>query len=136
MNSQISSINSGKNAYDKMYATLDEIRNPTTNDDDSSNLDDSTNDSKNLSENVAIPKNAIPNLLNRIVYTIPKQVRITSIKNTVDKHIVIEAQASKYDQLGYFRSALDTQGYLENIKSTSGIRSGGTVVITIEGDLP
>ena len=135
MNSQISSINSGKNAYDKMYATLDEIRNPTTND-DSSDLDDSTDDPKNLSENVAIPKNAIPNLLNRIVYTIPKQVRITSIKNTVDKHIVIEAQASKYDQLGYFRSALDTQGYLENIKSTSGIRSGGTVVITIEGDLP
>ena len=135
MNSQISTINSGKNAYDKMYATLDEIRNPTTND-DSSDLDDSTDDPKNLSENVAIPKNAIPNLLNRIVYTIPKQVRITSIKNTVDKHIVIEAQASKYDQLGYFRSALDTQGYLENIKSTSGIRSGGTVVITIEGDLP
>ena len=85
---------------------------------------------------VTIPKNAIPNLLQRIVYSIPQQVRVTSIKNTEGKHIVIEAQASKYEQLGYFRAALSTSGYLENVKSTSGTKSGGTVVITIEGDLP
>ena len=132
MNSQISSINSGKNAYDKMYDTLEQIKNPPA-----SNEEDSSSDGSNTNlEDTVIPKNAIPNLLNRIVYTIPTQVRITSIKNTIDKHIVIEAQASKYEQLGYFRSALENQGYLENIKSTSGIRSGGTVVITIEGDLP
>ena len=83
-----------------------------------------------------MPKDAIPNLLNRIVYIIPKQVKITSIKNTQGTHIVIEAQAEKYEQLGYFKAALSTSGYLQNVKSTSGSKSSGVVQITIEGDLP
>ena len=131
INSQIVSINNGKNAYDKMYATLEAIKNPI--EEDNSN---STDYQSIAREEIHVPKNAIPNLLNRIVYIIPRQVRVTSIKNTENKHIVIEAQASKYEQLGYFRAALSTTGYLENVKSTSGTKSGGTVVITIEGDLP
>ena len=91
---------------------------------------------KNQNVEASIPKNAIPNLLNRIVYIIPQQVKVTSIKNTEGRHIVIEAQASKYEQLGYFRAALATSGYLTDVKSTSGVKSGGIVVITIEGDLP
>ena len=71
----------------------------------------------------------------RIVVTKIK-VKITSIRNTENKHIVINAEASKYEQLGYFRAAISTSGYLTNVKSTSGTKSGGTVVITIEGDLP
>lgn len=134
INAQTSSVNSGKRAYDQMYTTLEEIKNPpeVTDTDNDSDSDSSSTPV----EDVVIPKNAIPNLLQRIVYSIPKQVRVTSIKNTESKHIVIEAQASKYGPLGYFKAALDTSGYLENIKSTSGIKSGGTVVITIEGDLP
>ena len=131
INTDIVDINTGRNAYDQMYTTLEAIKNPP--EDENGNA--STNSSATM-ERVHIPKDAIPNLLYRIVSIIPKQVRVTSIKNTVDKHIVIEAQASKYEQLGYFRAALSTSGYLENVKSTSGTKSGGTVVITIEGDLP
>lgn len=131
INSQISSINSGKNAYDKMYATLEAIKNPIVEENDNNSDYNSL-----VQQEIHVPKNAIPNLLNRIVYIIPRQVRVTSIRNTENKHIVIEAQASKYEQLGYFRAALSTTGYLENVKSTSGTKSGGTVVITIEGDLP
>lgn len=128
INEQTSTINSGKNAYDQMYSTLEAIKNPPEK--------SQNGNAYSPIQDVTIPKNAIPNLLNRIVYVIPQQVRVTSIKNTQGKHIVIEAQASKYEQLGYFRAALSTSGYLENVKSTSGTKSGGTVVITIEGDLP
>ena len=74
--------------------------------------------------------------MNRIIYVIPTQVKITSIRNTQDKHIVIEAQAGKYEQLGFFRAVLATEEILLNVKSTSGSKSGETVTITIEGDLP
>lgn len=136
INAQTSSVNSGKSAYDQMYSTLDAIKNPPQKEDSTSNASDNSDSTTETTADNTIPKNAIPNLLNRIVYIIPQQVRVTSIKNTENKHIVIEAQASKYEQLGYFRAALSTSGYLENVKSTSGTKSGGTVVITIEGDLP
>ena len=87
MKSQTSSIDTGRRAYDQMYATLDAIKNPVTTDTDTT-----------TEERVTIPKDAIPNLLNRIVYTIPKQVRVTSIKNTEGKTIVIEAQSALYEQ--------------------------------------
>lgn len=88
------------------------------------------------SESRIIPKDAIPNLLNRIMFIIPQKVVITSIKNTVDNHIVIEAQAEKYEQLGYFKALLDSKGILEDVKSTSGIKDGNLVKVTIEGELP
>lgn len=101
---------------------------------------DSIND---LSDNTAaanesriIAKDAIPNLLNRIMFVIPQKVVITSIKNTVDNHIVIEAQAEKYEQLGYFKALLDSKGILIDVKSTSGIKDGNLVKVTIEGELP
>jgi hypothetical protein len=131
INSDISQINSGKNSYDSLVTTLKALN---TSDEKEDDTDDSNLD--NEETEVTIEKNAIPNLLNRIVYVIPTQVKITSIKNTENRHIVIEAQASKYDQLGYFRAALSTSGYLDNVKSTSGTKSGDTVLITIEGDLP
>jgi len=132
INAETSSVNSGKSAYNQMYQTLYAIKNPAP----TTTVDTAEETTTSVVEDVTIPKNAIPNLLHRIVYIIPQQVRVTSIKNTEKKHIVIEAQASKYEQLGYFRAAISTSGYLTNVKSTSGTKSGGTVVITIEGDLP
>lgn len=87
-------------------------------------------------EKVSVPKDAIPNLMNRIVHVIPTKVKLTSIQNTEGKHIVIKAQANKHEQLGYFKAVLDVNGILENVKSTSGVKSGDTISITIEGDLP
>ena len=128
--SQTSSVNSGKTAYDQMYAALDAIKNPP----EEENPIDSS--STGVSAEPVIPKNAIPNLLNRIVHVIPQSVRVTSIKNTTGKHIVIKAQAANYDQLGIFRAVLGTSGYLLDIQSDSGTKSGGTISMTIEGELP
>ena len=49
---------------------------------------------------------------------------------------MIEAQANKHEQLGYFKAVLDVNGILENVKSTSGTKNGNVISITIEGDLP
>ena len=81
-------------------------------------------------------RNSIPNLLNRIMFTVPKSVQITSIKNTTDKHIVITAQSEKYEQLGYLKGKLSVDGILTNVKSDSGVKQDGIVKVTIEGDLP
>ena len=128
--SQTTTVNSGRSAYDKMYEVLDKIKNPPELETPDGE------DSITPEEQVVIPKYAIPNLLNRIVHVIPKQVKITSIKNTENKHIVIEAEAPKYQQLGYFAAAMDTNGYLTDLKTTSGTKSGDVISITIEGDLP
>ena len=47
-------------------------------------------------------------------------MKVTSIKNTTETHIVIQAEAAKYEQLGFFRAVLSTEGTLKNVKSTSG----------------
>ncbi len=81
-------------------------------------------------------RDAIPNLLNSIMYIIPENVQITSIKNTTGTHIVIEAQSNKYEQLGMFKAKLDTEMYLTNVISTSGQQENNIIKVTIEGDLP
>lgn len=81
-------------------------------------------------------KNAIPNLLNNIMFAIPKQVQILSIQNTKGKHIIIVAQAEKYEQLGYFKAKLKTDSLLTDVTSTSGTKENNLVKVTIEGDLP
>ena len=70
------------------------------------------------------------------MFIIPQQVQITSIKNTDDKHIVIEAVSEKYEQLGYFVARIKSDNILTDIQSTSGTKSDSLVQITIEGDLP
>ena len=50
-------------------------------------------------QDISRTKNAIPNLLNQIMSVIPEGVQLTSIQNTVDRHIVINAQSNKYEQL-------------------------------------
>ena len=119
ISSQERVINSSKTTYETLISAL--------------TSDDSDSENSNLT---VIQKDAIPNLLNRIVYIIPRQVQLASIKNTEGTHIVIEAQAEKYEQLGYFKAALSTSGYLLNVTSTSGTKNDGVVQITIEGDLP
>lgn len=124
INSQITKVKSGQATYDQLVTALTAI-NSAPEDYNSDNF-----------TGVIIDKNAIPNLLNKIVYNIPTQVTITSIKNTNADHIVITAQAGKYQQLGFFRALISTEGILLNVKSTSGTRSGNVITITIEGDLP
>jgi len=100
-----------------------------------------TENLKNYSDEVETQlktKNVIPLLLTRIMNVIPKGVTITSIENTTNSHIVINAQSEDYDLLGFFKGSLIVDGILSpsTVVSTSGIKQNGIVKIVIEGDLP
>ena len=83
-------------------------------------------------------KNMIPTFLTQLMGIIPKGVQITSIENTTDKHMVINAQSKKYEQLGYLKAKLREDGILlsDSVVSTPGTKEGDFVKIRIEGDLP
>lgn len=81
-------------------------------------------------------KNAIPNLLNKIMFMIPQEVKLTSIQNTSEKNIEIKAESSQYEQLGYFKAKLKTDAILINVTSDSGVKQDGIVKVTIKGELP
>ena len=82
-----------------------------------------------------ISKNALPNMLNKIMFIIPQKVQLISIENTQSNHIVIVAVAEQYEQLAYFVAAIKSDGMFENIQSTTGTKSDSLIQITIEGDL-
>lgn len=99
--------------------------------------DNLKNISSQLMENNKNRK-VIPNLLSQIMFSIPQGVQLTSIQNTSGKHIVINAQSEKYEQLGYFKAILKTQGILarDTIVSSAGEKQGNLIKVVIEGDLP
>lgn len=96
---------------------------------------------KNISQQAADNsrnKKNIPNLLSQIMFSMPQGVQVTSIENTNGRHVVINAQSEKYEQLGIFKAILKTQGILapDTVVSSSGTKSGNIVQVVIEGDLP
>lgn len=117
MESELSQIQSYTNAYASLISSAE-----------------STSDTSSQSTRV-ISKNAVPNMLNKIMFIIPQKVQLISIENTEDNHIVIEAVSEKYEQLGYFLAAIKSDGMLENVQSTTGTKSDSLIQITIEGDL-
>ncbi len=126
IDTQISTVSGQTAQYKALIDAINELNNPTVVDE---------NGTSTAKERI-IAKDAIPNLLTKIMTKIPQRVRITSIENTEADHIVIEAQSTQYEQLGYFKGLLSTGNILLNVKSTSGIKDGDIVKITIEGDLP
>ena len=105
------------------------------------NYEQMSNNLKNINEQAAEKsknKKIIPNFLSEIQFAIPQGVQITSIENTSGRHIVINAQSTKYEQLGYFKAVLRLQGILEpnTIVSTPGEKQNDLVKVVIEGDLP
>ena len=81
-------------------------------------------------------KNMIPTLLSQVMNIIPKEVQLTSIENTSNKHFVISAQSSKYEQLAYFKALLKSKNVLDSVVSTEATKEGDTIKITIEGEVP
>ena len=65
-------------------------------------------------------------------------VTITSIENTTGTHMVINAQAERYELLGYFKGKIIADGILSpsTVISTSGVKQDNLIKIVIEGDLP
>ncbi len=122
-NSQISSLDSDNDKINSKITSYQEL------------IDNLNKVNENLAEKYSL-KDAIPNLLNQIMYVIPKDVQITSIENTSSKHVKIVAKSEKYEQLGYFKGQIKNEGLLLNVTSDQGVKSGDIVTITIEGDLP
>ena len=91
--------------------------------------------SEKVQENNKVKK-AIPILLNKLMYIMPDEVQITSIQNTTDTHIEIQAQSKSYSQLGYLTTNLKVSGALNNVISTAGQQQNNIITIKIEGDLP
>ena len=80
-------------------------------------------------------KNALPNFLSDLESIIPKGVQLLSIENPTNRTVRIEAQATEYEQLGYFISKIKVDGVLTNVKSTESVKQNEYIKITIEGDL-
>jgi len=128
--SKINELNSNENQMNRKISDFERV----------------TTNLQNASSSIALKqgrKNEIPTLLNQIVYTIPKNVQLTSIKDTeiqdngeTKQHISIVAQSKQYEQLAYFKAKLSNSGYLLNVTSTEGTKQGDYVIVTIEGDLP
>lgn len=90
----------------------------------------------NEANEIAKRKNAIPNLLNEIMFGIPDTVQVMSINNTSDTHIVIVTKTEKYEQIGMFIAKLKNDEILKNVIADSGVKENGVITVTIEGDLP
>jgi hypothetical protein len=95
------------------------------------NLEDKKSEN---SENKKI-KDSIPNFLTSLMFGMPQEVTITSIKNTSGYTIRIEAEAKEYAQLGYLIGNIKTTGMLYNVTSTSGVKQNDVIKVTIEGSL-
>lgn len=100
------------------------------------NLTDSLQNINNKTSDRLKTRSAIPNLLNQIMFVIPENVQITSIKNTSSSHIEIYAQSDKYEQLGYLKAKIKQDNILKDVISTAGQKEGEAVTVKIEGELP
>ena len=119
---QIAAVNSDKTKVDQKTAEYDSL------------IKSLEENSKNQNENRRL-KFAIPNLLNQIMYVIPKNVQLTSITHSGTK-ITITAQSNKYEGLGIFIAKLNQDGILANVVSDTSQKQNGIVTVKIEGELP
>ena len=135
MNSQIALVDSDINKiktrtaeYSTMIKNLEELRKKT-------------NEKYEL-------RNAVPNLLNRLMSIIPTNVQLTSVETKLTEknigesttkkvyHAIIKAQAPKYEQLGMLKAQMILDNVLLDVKSDTSTKQDGLVKVTIEGDLP
>lgn len=99
------------------------------------------NEYLNTEEETIFRERELPNFLTRLSTTMPTEVKLVSIENTQDRHIVIQAKSLKYQQIGYFQLILKTNNILTNVSGSTGIRyhdeetNEDYILVTIEGDL-
>lgn len=83
-----------------------------------------------------LKQNALPNFLTNLMSNMPIDVQLLSVKNTTGKAIEIQAQADKYEQLGYLKATLKNSGMLSDVTSTAGTKQNDVIQVTITGNLP
>lgn len=77
---------------------------------------------------------AIPNYMSKLMFTIPENVKVTSI-TVLDGKVSMEAESGQYSQLGYFVSRLKLDGILNNVDMSVESMSGN-IKIKISGEMP
>ena len=120
LDSELAEIQKHVDAYSSLIASVDSLNQAA----------------QNAQNSRVVPKDAIPNFMNKIMFIIPQKVQVISIKNTEGKHMVIEAVSEDYEQLGYFTASLTTEGALNNVQYNQSTKVDSLVQVTIEGDLP
>lgn len=78
----------------------------------------------------------IPNLLSRLMFSVPAEVKITSVKVTEADEVIVSAESGRYAQLGYFVSRLKLEGVLENVEMKVVSMDTSSIKIIINGVLP
>ena len=79
----------------------------------------------------------IPNLLSRLMFSIPEEVKVTSVKvEDGTDNVTISAESGRYAQLGYFVSRLKLEGVLENVSMQVVSMDTSSIKIIINGVLP
>ncbi|MBO5179648.1 MAG: hypothetical protein J6B87_04815 [Clostridia bacterium] len=78
----------------------------------------------------------IPNLLSRLMFSIPDEVKVTSVKVNEDDTVKLSAESGRYSQLGYFVSRLKLEGVLENVEMQVVSMDSSSIKIIINGVLP
>ena len=125
--------NNQKDVNIKEYIEVNSANNKLT---EYSTLIKQLNEINGKISDVTANKYLIPNLLEQIARSIDESVQITSISNPYDKHIVIQAQSSQYQGLGYFKTKLQINNILTNVVAGGSMKQGNLITVTIEGDLP
>lgn len=77
---------------------------------------------------------AIPNYMSKLMFTIPENVKVTSI-SVLDGKVTMEAESGQYSQLGYFVSRLKLDRVLTNVDMSVESMSGN-IKIRISGEMP
>lgn len=77
---------------------------------------------------------AIPNYMSKLMFTIPENVKVTSI-SVLDGKVAMRAESGQYSQLGYFVSRLKLDRVLTNVDMTVESMSGN-IKIRINGEMP
>ena len=78
----------------------------------------------------------IPNLLSRLMFSIPAEVKVTSVKVEPSNRVTLSAESGRYAQLGYFVSRLKLEGVLDNVSMQVVSMDASSIKININGVLP
>lgn len=78
----------------------------------------------------------VPNFLSRLMFSIPDEVQVTSIKVDTSDRVTVSAESGRYAQLGYFVSKLKLEGILENVSMQVVSMDPSCIKIVISGVLP
>lgn len=78
----------------------------------------------------------VPNFLSRLMFSIPDEVRVTSINVSSNDTVTVSAESGRYAQLGYFVSKLKLEGVLENVSMKVLNMDASSIKIEISGVLP